>query len=295
MEQKDVKVSDEIKKILIDFQRSEITEHHIYMRLADRTSGKNSEILRKIGQEELGHYRRWKRYSGVDVKPNRFKIWLYMLIARVFGLTFALKMMENGEQYSEAAYRKVLEIFPDVDEIIQDEERHELELIDLIDEEKIGYIGSMVLGLNDALVELTGTLAGLTFALRNTHIVGIAGLITGIAASLSMAASEYLSQKSEAEGKNPFKAAIYTGIAYIVTVTLMVMPYFIISKYYFALLATLVVVVSVIFIFTFYISVVKGHSFKPLFTEMLAISLGVALISFLIGMLVRVTLGVDVD
>ncbi len=292
---KDVQINDEILKILLDFQRSEITEHHIYLKLAKRASGKNREILERIGAEELGHYRRWKRYSGRDVPPNRFKIWLYTLIARIFGLTFALKMMENGEQYAESAYKKVLEIFPDVDEIIQDEERHELELIDLIDEEKIGYIGSMVLGLNDALVELTGTLAGLTFALRNTHIVGIAGLITGIAASLSMAASEYLSQKSEAEGKNPLKAAIYTGIAYILTVTLMVLPYFIFSQYFVALTATIAVVIGVIFIFTFYISVVKGHSFKSLFLEMLAISLGVAVVSFLIGTVVRATLGVDID
>ncbi len=295
MEKEEVRVNDEILKILLDFQRSEITEHHIYLNLARKAGGKNREILERIASEELGHYRRWKRYSGRDVSPNKFKIWLYTLIAKIFGLTFALKMMENGEQYAESAYKKVLEIFPDVDEIIQDEERHELELIDLIDEEKIGYIGSMVLGLNDALVELTGTLAGLTFALRNTHLVGIAGLITGIAASLSMAASEYLSQKSEAGGKNPLKAAIYTGIAYIVTVTLMVLPYFLISQYYLALTATIAVVIGVIFVFTFYISVVKGHSFKSLFLEMLAISLGVAIISFMIGMLVRVTLGVDVD
>ena len=59
----------------------------------------------------------------------------------------------------------------------------------------------MVLGLNDALVEFTGALAGYTFALQNTLLVAMTGLITGVAASLSMATSEYLSTKSEENAK----------------------------------------------------------------------------------------------
>ena len=51
----------------------------------------------------------------------------------------------------------------------------------MIDEEKLKYIGAVVLGMNDALVELTGTLAGLTLALQNEKLVGVAGLITGVA------------------------------------------------------------------------------------------------------------------
>ena len=69
------------------------------------------------------------------------------------------------------------------------EQEHEAALIELIDEERLRYISSMVLGLNDALVELTGALAGFTFALGNTTTIAMAGFITGSAATLSMAAS----------------------------------------------------------------------------------------------------------
>ena len=116
----------------------------------------------------------------------------------------------------------------------KEEDEHEKALIDMLDEEQLKYIGSMVLGLNDALVELSGALAGFTFALTESRFVGIAGLITGVAATLSMGASEYLSQRSESGELHPLKAAIYTGIAYLITVTLLVAPYFIVPNVYLA-------------------------------------------------------------
>ena len=86
---------------------------------------------------------------------------------------------------------------PIAQHIAEEEEEHEKELIGLIDEERMKYTGAMVRGLSDALVELTGTLAGLTLSLLNTRLIAMVGLIIGIAASLSMAGSEYLATKSE--------------------------------------------------------------------------------------------------
>jgi VIT1/CCC1 family predicted Fe2+/Mn2+ transporter len=171
---------------------------------------------------------------------------------------------------------------------------HERELIALIDEERLKYVGSVVLGLNDALVEFTGTLAGLTFAIQNSQIIAVAGLITGVAASLSMAASEFLSQRSDATvGTSPGKAALYTGATYIVTVSLLILPFLILKSPYLALVFTLISAVLVIFLFTFYISVAKDLPFWRRFAEMAAISLGIAGISFVIGLLIRVMLNVN--
>ncbi|MGB3995667.1 MAG: VIT1/CCC1 transporter family protein, partial [Acetomicrobium sp.] len=167
--------------------------------------------------------------------------------------------------------------------ILQEEEEHEQALLDLIDEERLKYTSSIVLGLNDALVELTGTLAGLTFALANSKVVGLAGLITGIAASLSMAASEYLSQKSEKTEKHPLKASMYTGTAYVITVMLLIFPFFATSSPYTALIWSMANALLIIAFFTFFVSVVKSTSFKLMFTEMAALSFGVAAVSFVIG------------
>lgn len=152
----------------------------------------------------------------------------------------------------------------------------------------------VVLGLNDALVELTGALAGFTLALQNARQIAAIGLITGIAASLSMAASEYISTKTEAGKKNPLKASVYTGIAYTCTVFLLILPYLLFSNYYFSLAVTLFNAVLVIAIFTFYVSVAQDIPFRARFAEMAVVSLGVALLSFGIGFLVRLFLHVDV-
>ena len=84
----------------------------------------------------------------------------------------------------------------------------------MLDEERLQYVGSVVLGMNDALVELTGSLAGFTFAMQNTRLIALAGLIIGISATFSMASSEFLSVKSEGR-TDALKSCLYTGIAYL--------------------------------------------------------------------------------
>jgi VIT1/CCC1 family predicted Fe2+/Mn2+ transporter len=278
------------------FQKNEITEHHIYSRIAKRTSDPhNREVLERIAEEELRHYAIWKQYTGQDITPDRLRIWFYSFIAWLFGLTFAVKLMEGVEQGAQAADRANILGIPEMPAMLENEAQHERELIALIDEERLRYIGSVVLGLNDALVEFTGTLAGLTFAIQNSRIIAVAGLITGVAASLSMAASEYLSQRSDTTaGTSPKKAAIYTGLTYIVTVTLLILPYLVLSNPYLSLVCTLAGAVIVIFCFTFYISVAKDLPFYRRFAEMAVISLGIAAVSFVIGLLIRVLLNVNV-
>lgn len=56
-------------------------------------------------------------------------------------------------------------------------------------------------------------------------------MIAGIAVSLSMTASEYLSTKSEGGGQYPIKASAYTGSAYVLTVILLILPYFLFHSY----------------------------------------------------------------
>jgi VIT1/CCC1 family predicted Fe2+/Mn2+ transporter len=164
----------------------------------------------------------------------------------------------------------------------------------MLDEERLRYAGSVVLGLNDALVELTGALAGLTLALQNGKLIALSGLITGIAASLSMAASEYLSTRSEDTQKHPVRAAVYTGIAYILTVTLLILPYLLIQNYYLDLAIALTTAVLIIAVFNYYISVAKDEPFRKRFAEMAGLSLGVAAFSFGIGYLIRMWLGVEI-
>jgi len=280
---------------LFKLQQAEITEYHIYQKIAAATTDPhNREILTRIAEQENEHYLIWKKYTGRDVAPDLYRVWYYYLLARILGITFAIKLMEGIEKRAQHVYRELGTIIPEVKEIVAHEEAHERELIGLLDEERLRYVGSVVLGLNDALVEFTGTLAGLTFALQNSQVIAMAGLITGVAASLSMGASEYLSQKSGEGSQNAGKAALYTGTAYIFTVFLLVLPFLLFSNPYVALPITLGCAILVIFFFTFYISIAKDLPFVRRFLEMVAISMGIAGISFVIGLIIRMVLHVDV-
>jgi VIT1/CCC1 family predicted Fe2+/Mn2+ transporter len=284
-----------LMKNLLIMQQGEITEYHIYTKIAAaQKDPHNREVLTRIAQDELGHYGIWKQYTHQDVAPNTSRIWFYYLIARIFGITFAIKLMEGVEKRAQSYDKALIDTIPEIKTILTNEETHERELIALIDEERLKYVGSIVLGLNDALVEFTGTLAGLTFALQNTQIIAVAGLIMGVAASLSMGASEYLSRRSDGGPTDPLKASVYTGIAYIVTVALLILPFLILTNPYYALVFTLVGAIMVIFLFTFYISVAKDLLFWRRFAEMLVISLGIAAISFVIGIFIRTVLNINV-
>jgi VIT1/CCC1 family predicted Fe2+/Mn2+ transporter len=286
------------KKLLIkilDAQRNEITEHFIYKKLAASVKEKNNrDILNKIAEDELKHYQIWKKFTKKDVKPSAWNIKKHYFISKIFGLTFGLKFMERGERGAQINYEKISKQFPDAKKIMHDEEAHEKKLINMLDEERLQYVGSIVLGLNDALVELTGALAGLTFALQNAKIVATAGLVTGIAAAFSMAASEYLSKKSEEGAKNPLKSSIYTGIAYMGAVLFLIFPYLVMNNLVFSLIWTLLNAIIIIFSFTYYISIAKDFSFKKRFFEMAAISMGVAFLSFGVGAIIRLVFGIDV-
>jgi len=288
-------IPEAVKSELIKAQRREITEYHVYSRLAGVVKDKhNSEILQRIGDDELRHAQFWARYTGQEVKPDRFVVFLFYWLARILGITFGIKLMELGEERAQVNYTAIAEYIPEAERIAHEEDAHEQQLIALIDEELLNYVGSMVLGLNDALVELTGALAGLTFALQNNKLVALSGLITGIAASLSMAASEYLSRKSEGKFDTALTSSMYTGAAYICTVVLLILPYFLFQHHIISLTATLVVALLIIFCFSFYVSVVQELSFKERFLEMAVLSMGVALISFVVGYLLQSVLGVDV-
>jgi len=276
------------------FQRNEITEYHMYMWLSRVVKDKeNAAILERIGKEEKAHYEIWKKYTNIEVKPNLFRAKWFYYISKIFGITFGIKLMEHGEENAQKAYAEYLTDIPEAKRIMDEEDAHEHELIGLINEERLQYVGSIVLGLNDALVELTGALAGLSLALQNTRIIAMAGLISGIAAGFSMAAAGYLSQKAEEGSKNAIKSATYTGVAYFITLFLLIAPYLLLSNYMVCLGLTIGIAILIIYVFNYYISVAKDLNFKHRFLEMTIISLVVSAITFGVSYFVKKALGVS--
>lgn len=282
-------------KSAVRSQRREITIYYVYKNLAKVTKNKyNSKILEDIAKDELNHYNILKSITKRDVKPNKFIIKCYKIICYVLGLSFGLKLMEKKEVLVKNDFKKVVKKFPKLKKLEDETISHEKVILSKLKEERVTYAGSIVLGLNDALVELTGALAGFTFALQNTKFVAVSGIITGFAASLSMAASGYLSSKEDSTDKVPIKSAIYTGVAYIITVLFLVSPYLFFSNVFVALGSTFGIALIIISFYTFYITTAKSQKFLPRFFEMAFLSIIVATISFCVGLLLRNFVGIDI-
>lgn len=283
----------ETRDKILKAQKNEVSEYILYKKLAKRLRGENKQVLEKIARQELAHYRFWSKITEKSAPPSKLWIYFYYTLSFVFGINFGLRIMELGERSVQELYKDLKHIDEHVAKIIKEEEDHEGKLLELLERDKLKYTGSVILGLNDALVELTGVLAGLTFALQKTSLIAVVGLITGVAASLSMAGSEYLSSKEE-KTKNPVTASIVTGTAYFITVFILIIPFFIFKSPYISFAVTLTFALIIIVVFNFYISVVNNEPFQKKFIEMAAISLGVAVLNFLIGTLVRWYFEIDV-
>lgn len=155
------------------------------------------------------------------------------------------------------------------------------------------YISSIVLGLNDAVVEMTGALAGFSIALHNNRLVILAAITTGVAATLSMAAAEFLAKEADDLTASSYVSAICTGVAYLLTVAILLTPFFLIENTLIALLFCLLLAALVIFLFTFCIAQIKKTAFLPNFKKMLYVSFSVAAIAFSISWAANFFWGVD--
>ncbi|MCX8095533.1 MAG: VIT1/CCC1 transporter family protein [Caldisericia bacterium] len=292
------KLTQEDLKKLIDFQKFEKTEHIFYKLLSKRVKGENRGVLEKISFEELKHYNLIKSYTNQELKEKKFFIFINIILSYILGITFSIKFMERGEKRAQKNYENLIKNMEEGEkkvflEILNEENAHENYLTNLIDEEKVNFIGSMVLGINDALIELTGALAGFTFTLRNTNLIFIVGFITGFAAALSMASSEYMSKKAEKD-ESAIKAALYTGFTYLITVIILIYPYLIFKNYLLSFYLTLLMALVIVYITSLFIAVVKEVSFKQRFFEMFLLSFGIAIISYLVGYSLRILFNVEV-
>lgn len=285
----------------IDFRRmqqNELDGAAFYESIAGFTRNEDeARKLRGFAKDEYHHAAIFGRYAGEKraARPNRMRVGRLTAFARLMGYTFTIKLLEKGEDRNIEEYRAEIDAIPELAGILADEERHEQALLGMLDEERLHYVGDIVLGMNDALVELTGSLAGYTLAMQNTKVIGMAGLITGISATLSMASSGYLSSR-EAGSKDAAKSSLYTGVAYLVTVVLLIIPYLILpaGAYLWALGIMLLIALCIIAGFNYYVSVAKERPFRRNFLQMAAISLSVAAISFVVGLVVKQVLRINI-
>jgi VIT1/CCC1 family predicted Fe2+/Mn2+ transporter len=298
-------VASDLQHVARQQATEELFACRIYATLAERASDRASRsMLTQLAEQERGHVKFWLdvcRIPEERLRPSRTKHRLLVASSRLLGPAFTIRWLERGEDKAIATYRQLLDedsLDPDqregVARMLREEEEHEQALEEGVVDERRAYLGAAVLGLNDALVELTGGLTGLVSSISDPKLIGFAALVVGIAASMSMAASNFLSVDiGEESEQKPGKAATYTGIAYILVVVGLVLPFFLLSDRHTALFISWAAAIVIIAAFSYYSSVMQGVSFGRRFAVMLALGIGVAVISFGIGRVLWSLLGIQ--
>lgn len=276
------------------FASEELLNYTFYQWLSQKVSNQSlRQLLLDFALEEKKHFNFWANYTAEKPRYNQFKLWLYKILAKVLGITFILRLLEQNEHKTIAVYRALADEMRGSEreallELIVSEERHEHTFLQELSEHepRLNYIGFVVLGLSDAIIEVTGVHAGFLGASHRTLAAGVAGLIVGFAASISMAAAAYLQAK-----QNPvvssIRSAFYTGISYILAVVLLALPYFLVLSVGLAFWLSIALAIGLIGSFVFYSSVVFERNFWGEFLESLLVLGGTALASYGFGELIR--------
>lgn len=151
---------------------------------------------------------------------------------------------------------------------------------------------AIVLGMHDALVSQTGIITGLAFSLADTRLIIMTGIISAVSDGLSMLASNYLAERERTQLKNAIVAGFYTGIAYLGTSGLLIIPFFITNNATHALIASFIIAIIIIFLFN--LCMARGNKRKTWlrFLEMLCICISVSIIAFVIGNITKIFLGI---
>lgn len=267
----------------------ELLSHHVYRRLARApfVGERLRMVLERAAEDELRHYKFWERLVGKCApKAVKLKALVYALLFYLFGATVTLKVIESKEVDAAAVYREVAEKRPDLREelerIVEDEERHEEELASNIDEGRVKYIGSITLGVSDALVELTGIYTGSLGAFEDTLSAGLTGLLAGVAASISMGVASYAQARHEGR-LNPRLAGLYTSLAYLAVVSVLALPYFAIGSLLAAFAVMLALATAMVAYVTFYAAVLHDRRYLREFAETASLMFGVSILLYFLG------------
>ncbi len=269
--------------------RDEYTDYITYLALSRRERNPAFKVaLQQLAEQERSHYDFWKNYApDIEVGTNRLKLYFVLVLRLVLGLTFTMKFLEKHEDAIIVRYEQVADNIPLHDRLrfetmVNDEKHHETYLMGGVKEGRVKYMSFIVLGLADAVVEISGIHAGWLGVFEKTRLAGLAGILAGMAASIAMASAAYAQAKQGSEGSAKW-SAIYTGISYMFTAIFLALPYFLSDSMVYALGASLIVGVILVAMMTYYDTVISQRPFKRQFGEISGIILAASLALYIAG------------
>ena len=268
----------------------EFSDYTLYDRLSRTVSSDSpfKEVLQSLSATEHRHFDFWRKYvPGEEPKVPKLKLYWVLFLRKFLGLTFATRYLDRHETNVVKEYQGLAQLIPEADqpafdEMVADEKEHEKAFAMKVESSAVRYIAFVVLGLADALVEISGIHAGWLGLFEKTEIAGLAGVVAGGAASLAMASAAFAQAKQGFSGSARL-SAVYTGVSYFITAIILATPYFLTSSMTLALGSSLTLAVAILVITTWYSTVIQQKPFLRDFVEILAILFGTTILVFLLG------------
>ncbi|ASJ09169.1 rubrerythrin family protein [Thermococcus siculi] len=204
----------EMLKLAREFYRDEYADSVLYAQLAkmEKDERIKEEFLR-LSNIESKHARFWygflKNHGGEIPRPKvrGLSVFSIKLLRRLLGPGAVASILEMGENSAIGKYFRYLttyadrftpQEFEDIKGVILDELEHEKFFYESKKRFHVENIRDFVLGMNDGLVEILGAVTGLSAVYPdNPQLVGISGLIVGVAGALSMAIGAFISVRSQ--------------------------------------------------------------------------------------------------
>jgi len=291
-----------LSKVAKESAKDEYTDYMVYKRLSEGSNKNNpklKEILTALSNTELKHYEFWKKYTpDTKIKASTWTIYLTLLLRVIFGYTFAIKYLEKHEGAVIQRYKSIKDTIPEADkrefdEMVRDEEEHENTFMEQMQGRYLKYISFIILGLADAIVEISGIHAGSLGIYHSTELTGLAGIVAGAAASIAMASAAFAQAKQGFQGSASV-SAIFTGVSYFLNAIALAAPYFFTKSQPVAIGASLILAIIIIGFVSYYNSIVSQSHFLRDFSELAGITLGATAALFFFGLLMRSVFGITI-
>lgn len=289
----------------------ELYQSELYMRFSEHEKDiELRRILIELSKEDSNHAMLWgaKAQDLHKKRVGNLRFRVMLLLRKTLGLELAIKLIDYKEYEIKAKIKKQCppRDIAEADRIIKYEESKEGRLKSrILSRNKIlANVRDVVFGMNDGLVEILAATAGIGAAIQQPYLVLISGSIVAISGTLSMAGGAYLSteyqntieKKENVKNKwhSPKSSAAYVGVAYIFGALFPLLP-FIFGMYGYAAIAMSVAITAVVLIITSaIISIVSDTPIIERISKTLAITLGIALITIVIGAAARHYLKISV-
>lgn len=209
--------SNDFKKRALEFYKDEVTDMTFYDRLSSRIQDPEfKEQLHELSNIEKDHAGFWRQeLEGVsedvsNVEGKGLKISFLLFLMRILGPVLTIRMLEHGELRAIRMYREMIDgereetpLKEKLQTILDQEINHEDIFANQISktEEEIERSRDIIYGMSDGLVEVLGSVAGLTAIMTSHYYIALGGFVVAISGAMSMSLGSYLSEKSHNEYK----------------------------------------------------------------------------------------------